>query len=58
MGSIFYFMPHTVFPSIFSPDDEVILEASCTIPFLAIYVFADGIQVALNGIIRVVGNSA
>jgi Na+-driven multidrug efflux pump len=48
-------MLHSVFPSIFLPDDEVILEASCTIPFLAIYVFADGIQVALNGIIKCCG---
>jgi MATE family multidrug resistance protein len=52
MASILYFTPHTTFPSIFSPDQEVILEASSTIPFLAIYVFADGIQVALNGIIK------
>lgn len=52
MGSILYFTPHTVFPSFFSPDEEVILEASRTIPFLAIYVFADGIQVALNGVIK------
>ena len=52
MGSILYFTPHTVFPSMFSPDEEVISEASRTIPFLAIYVFADGIQVALNGIIK------
>jgi MATE family multidrug resistance protein len=52
MGSILFFTPHTTFPSIFSPDKEVILEASRTIPFLAIYVFADGIQVALNGIIK------
>lgn len=52
MGSIFYLTPHKIFPSIFMPDEEVISEASRTIPFLAIYVFADGIQVALNGIIK------
>lgn len=30
----------------------VILETSRTMPLLAVYVFADGIQVALNGIIK------
>lgn len=32
--------------------------ASSTIPFLAVYVFADGIQVALNGILKGCGRQA
>lgn len=52
MGSILYFTPHTFFPSFFSPDEEVVEEASRTIPFLAFYLFADGVQVALNGVVK------
>ena len=52
LGSILYFTPHKLLPSFFTPDDEVVLEASTTIPLLAVYVFADGVQVALNGIIK------
>jgi MATE family multidrug resistance protein len=52
MGSILYFTPHTLFPSFFSPDSSVVEEASKTIPLLATYVFADGVQNSLNGIIK------
>ena len=52
MGGILYFLPHTLFASFFSPDQDVVMEACRTIPFLAVYVFADGVQVALNGIIK------
>jgi len=53
MGSFLFAIPHTFLPSLFAPnEDEVILETSRTIPLLATYVFADGIQVALNGIIK------
>jgi len=52
MGSILYFTPHTFFPSFFSPDEQVVEEASRTIPFLAFYLFADGVQVALNAVIK------
>jgi Na+-driven multidrug efflux pump len=46
-------MPHTFLPSLFAPDEEdLILETSRTIPLLATYVFADGVQTALNGVIR------
>ena len=51
-GLFLYFLPHTLFPSFFTPDSAVIQEASKTIPLLSCYVFADGIQTALNGIIR------
>lgn len=53
MGLILFFSPHTFFPSLFAPgEDALILETSRTIPLLAIYVFADGIQSAYNGTIR------
>jgi len=53
MGILLFCIPHTFLPSLFAPGaDGVILETSRTIPLLATYVFADGIQVALNGIIK------
>jgi putative MATE family efflux protein len=52
IGCILYIVPHDVFPSLFTPDEAVVEETSRTIPLLAIYVFADGIQCALNGIIK------
>lgn len=52
MGSILWFVPHPFFPSLFDPDKRVISETVRTIPFLCAYVFADGIQVALNGVIK------
>ena len=53
LGTLLYCIPHTFLPSLFAPgNDLVILETSRTMPLLAIYVFADGIQVALNGIIK------
>ena len=52
MGSILYFTPHAFFPSFFSPDKDVVEEASRTIPLLALYLFADGVQVALNAVIK------
>lgn len=52
MGSILFFTPHTLFPSFFTPDQAVIYEASLLMPLLSIYVIGDGIQTALNGVIR------
>jgi MATE family multidrug resistance protein len=53
MGTLLFCIPHTFLPSLFAPGaEDVILETSRTIPLLATYVFADGIQVALNGIIK------
>jgi MATE family multidrug resistance protein len=53
LGALLYGIPHTFLPSLFAPnEEEVILETSRTIPLLAMYVFADGIQCALNGIIK------
>jgi len=53
LGVLLYSIPHTLLPSFFAPnEDELIEETSRTIPLLATYVVADGIQVALNGIIK------
>mmetsp|Transcript_10873 Transcript_10873/g.15329 ORF Transcript_10873/g.15329 Transcript_10873/m.15329 type:complete len:547 (-) Transcript_10873:199-1839(-) len=52
LGIVLYVTDHTLFPRLFSADKDVILEASRTIPFLALYVFADGVQAALNGVIK------
>lgn len=49
---ILFFTRHTIFPSLFASDDEVLLQCSYTIPFLAFYVFADGIQCGLQGAIK------
>lgn len=53
IGTLLFCIPHAFFPSLFAPgSDGVILETSRTMPLLATYVFADGIQVALNGVIK------
>jgi multidrug resistance protein, MATE family len=52
VGCLLFLTPHTLFPSIFSPDVAVIEEASRLIPLLSIYVVGDGVQTALNGIIK------
>ena len=58
MGCILMFTPHELFPSIFTNDRDVLRMAASTIPYLAFYVFADGIQVALNGVIKGCGRQA
>lgn len=53
VGTILFLLPHDFLPRLFAPDDvDVIEKASSTIPLLSLYVVADGIQVALNGIIK------
>lgn len=52
MGSVLFFTPHTYFPSLFTPDIDVIQETAKTIPMLSLYVFADGIQFTINGIVK------
>lgn len=51
-GLILHFVPHTYFPSLFTPDKAVVTEMARTIPFLACYVVADGIQTALNRVMK------
>jgi MATE family multidrug resistance protein len=52
LGLALFLLPHDVLPRLVAPDEDVVREAARTIPLLALYVFADGIQVALNGIIK------
>lgn len=53
LGIAIFLIPHHFFPSMFAPNEAgVIFEASRTMSLLALYVVADGIQVALNGIIK------
>jgi MATE family multidrug resistance protein len=53
VGCILLLTPHGTFPSLFAPDEpDLILQASRLIPFLSLYVLADGLQGALNGIIK------
>lgn len=52
LGSVLFWTPQWFFPSIFSPDAQVVAEAGTLMPLLAVYVFGDGIQSALNGIIK------
>ena len=53
LGMILFIVPHTFFPSLFAPnEDDVVYQTSRTIPFLAFYVIADGMQCTLDGIIR------
>jgi MATE family multidrug resistance protein len=53
IGIILYTTPHSFFPSLFAPtESDLIKQASQLMPLLALYVFADGIQSALNGSIK------
>jgi len=53
LGLLLFLLPHEWLPSLFAPDETgVIYEASRTIPLLALYVLADGLQVAINGIVK------
>uniref|UniRef100_A0A7S4MFZ3 Protein DETOXIFICATION n=1 Tax=Odontella aurita TaxID=265563 RepID=A0A7S4MFZ3_9STRA len=58
MGCILFFTPHTAFPSIFTSDEDVIDEASRTIPLLSIYVVADGTVCALCGAVKGCGRQS
>lgn len=52
ISSILIIVPHSFLPALFTGNTYVIDEARKTIPFLAIYVIADGLQVTLTGAIR------
>jgi len=49
---LLYFLPHEFIPSLFTPDTDIINEVSMTLPFISLYVFADGMQLTINGIIK------
>jgi MATE family multidrug resistance protein len=55
IGCMLFLTSHGFFPSLFAPnanEADLILQASRLIPLLSLYVLADGIQSALNGIIK------
>mmetsp|Transcript_21667 Transcript_21667/g.51177 ORF Transcript_21667/g.51177 Transcript_21667/m.51177 type:complete len:593 (-) Transcript_21667:24-1802(-) len=53
IGIFLFLLPHDLLPRLFVPHEEAVVDkASSTIPLLSLYVIADGIQVALNGIIK------
>ena len=52
MCCILYFTPRTTLPSLFTSNNNVIVETASTIPLLAVYVLMDSIQISLSGIIR------
>lgn len=57
IGILLYILPHTVLPSLFvnstkGDNQSIINQTALTIPYLSIYVFADGIQTGCNGIIK------
>ncbi|CAJ1940579.1 unnamed protein product [Cylindrotheca closterium] len=56
IGFALMIIPHGFFPALFAPNErDVTKETSKTIPLLAAYVFADGVQVAINGIVKGTG---
>jgi len=55
IGLLLYIVPHTYFPSLFvsnQTSQAIIDQTAATIPFLSLYVFADGIKAGLNCIIK------
>jgi len=52
VGVVLYALPHGFFPGLFVSDVAIIDQTAATIPLLATYVFADGVQTGLNGIVK------
>jgi len=52
VGVVLYALPHGFFPGLFVSDTAIIDQTAATIPLLATYVFADGVQSGLNGIVK------
>ena len=52
LGSVLYFTPHAVFPSLFTSDKALIDTTSQVVSLLSIYVIGDGMQASLNSIIK------
>lgn len=52
LGLALALTPHGFFPRLFTSDSSVVSETASTVPFLAVYVFADGVQTTLNGILK------
>lgn len=52
MGCVLFFTPRETFPSFFTSDAEVASVTIATLPFLAFYVFADGINATMDRVIK------
>jgi len=55
IGVMLYTLPHGFFPGLFvsaSENQAIVDQTAAVIPLLSFYVFADGIQTGLNGIIK------
>jgi len=58
LGCVLLFTPHEYFPSFFTGEKGVIEVTAATLPFLAFYLFADGVQVTLSGVVKGCGRQA
>ena len=52
LGAALMLSDHDLVPSLFTDGREVVEETAKTIPLLSAYVFADGCQVALSGVLK------
>jgi len=52
IGLLLYSLPHTILPALLTDDPAVIAATAATIPLLSCYVFADGVQVTLSGVMK------
>jgi MATE family multidrug resistance protein len=55
IGATLFLLPHETLPSLFTTDADVIAATARTIPLLSTYVFADGVQVTLSGVMKGIG---
>mmetsp|Transcript_21173 Transcript_21173/g.50252 ORF Transcript_21173/g.50252 Transcript_21173/m.50252 type:complete len:519 (+) Transcript_21173:235-1791(+) len=55
VGTLLFLLPHGLFPGLFvssSENPSIVDTTAATIPLLALYTFADGIQTGLNGVMK------
>ncbi|GMH86876.1 hypothetical protein TrST_g12257 [Triparma strigata] len=52
LGTTMYISDHEILPGLFTKDVDVVRETARTLPLLSLYVFADGVQVTLSGVLK------
>lgn len=52
LGFFMYTTDHTILPRLFTSSEEVVQATAATLPLLSLYVFADGVQVTLSGVLK------
>ncbi|GMI16193.1 hypothetical protein TrLO_g12938 [Triparma laevis f. longispina] len=52
LGFFMYTTDHTILPRLFTNSEEVVQATAATLPLLSLYVFADGVQVTLSGVLK------